>query len=558
VFTAVFHRRRFPFLAVGAALAALMLAACGGAGSTADSSSGVLTMSATTENAVAKNFNPFSPTSALNNQGLGLVSLIYEPLLQFDLAQPKTYPWLATKYEWSDGGKAITFTIRPGVKWSNGTPFTPADVAFTYNLLMRYPAINTGGVQLTSVQQSGDTVTLHFPKPQYQRLEEIASVQIVPQSVYGKVGNPATYVDGNPAGTGPFTLSSFTAQEIILKKNPSYWQPGLPKINEIDTPVYSSDSTLQEALQSDQVDWAGDFIPGIQKIYVSKSPYHHFWGAPIYTIALDPNLRTWPTNNLAVRQAISLAVDRQALSSQAESGQDPALTDAAGLVNPLRGYLDPSLASTTLTHDVTKAKQVLTSAGFVMGSDGFFHTKSGKTLSVQISDPSAFADWVEAGSIMVQDLRSAGIDASFVSESVSGFRANLAQGNYQLAQWFGTLSPGTTPYSLYNDWLSSSLTAPIGKTATGDFERLDNPAIDSQLNALANASNTTAAMQALKPIEQYVATQLPVIPTVQEVAFDEYNDQHFTGWPSASNPYEEGNPSNLTNEVVLLHLTPKS
>ncbi len=556
MFTAVIPRPKISLLAVGAVITATLIAGCGGGGSSS-SASGVLTMSSTTENAVSRNFNPFSATSSLNNQGLGLDSLIYEPLLQFDLAKPATYPWLATKYAWSNGGKAITFTIRQGVKWSDGSPFTAADVAFTYSMLKANPAINTGGVQLTGVQESGGTVTLTFPAPQYQRLQEIANVQIVPKAIWSKVGNPATYQDANPVGTGPFTLKSFTSQEIILQKNKSYWQPGLPKISEVDTPIYSSDTTLQEALQSDQVDWAGDFIPGVQKIYVSKSPHHHFWGAPIYTIALDPNLKVFPTNSLAVRQAISLAIDRQALSTQAESGQDPPLLDAAGLVDPLRQYLVASVASMTLTHDVAKAKQILTAAGFVMGKDGFFHTKSGKTLSVKLSDPSAFADWVEAGSIMAQDLRAAGIDATFVGESRSGFTADLAQGNFQLAQWFGTLSPGTNPYSLYNDWLSSSVSAPIGKTAKGNYERSANPTVDRALNALANAGTRADTLKALAPIEKYVATQLPIIPTVQEVAFDEYNDRQFTGWPSASNPYEEGNPSNITNEVVLLRLTPR-
>jgi peptide/nickel transport system substrate-binding protein len=58
---------------------------------------------------------------------MGATGLVYEPLTQFDLAKPTIqYPWLATKYAWSNGGKSITFTIRQGVKWNNGTPFTAA------------------------------------------------------------------------------------------------------------------------------------------------------------------------------------------------------------------------------------------------------------------------------------------------------------------------------------------------------------------------------------------------------------------------------------------------
>lgn len=558
------HRRRFSLLAVGTTLlAGLLYAALSGgsagvAATTNAAGSTVLTISPTARNAVVKNFNPYSQTSSLGSNGLGLDSLIYEPLLQFNLVKPKVYPWLATKYAWSNGGKTLTFTIRQNVKWSDRTPFTPADAAFTYNLVKKYSSINTGGLEIKSASAGSDTLTLTFPTPQYQRLESIASVPMLSQVVWSKVGDPSQYVDTNPVGTGPFLPDTFTPQEITLNKNPNYWQPGEPKVSAIDVPVYSSDTTLQEALQSDQVDWAGNFIPGVQKLYVSKSPYHHFWGAPLYTIDLRPNLASWPTNVLAVRQAISLAINRKALSVEAESGQDPPLLDAAGLVDPLRGYLAPSVAHITLTHNVNKAKEVLKSAGFVMGSNGFFRTKAGKELSIQITDPSAFADWVTAGSILVQDLKAAGINATFVGQSVSGFVANLASGNFQLAQWFGTLNPGINPYSVYNDLFSSALTAPIGKKATSNYERLRSPLVDKALHTFAQAATKVAAIKALTPIEKYAATQLPVIPTVQEVAFDQYNDKNFTGWPSASNPYEEGNPSNITNEVVILHLTPRS
>jgi len=77
--------------------------------------------------------------------------LIYEPLLQFDIAAPpKYYPWLATSYQRSNGGKTVSFTIRQGVKFSNGTPLTPADVAFTYNLVKNNKAINLAGLAMAT------------------------------------------------------------------------------------------------------------------------------------------------------------------------------------------------------------------------------------------------------------------------------------------------------------------------------------------------------------------------------------------------------------------------
>ena len=81
-------------------------------------------MESSPESTITQSFNPFVPTGA--PWGMGATGLIYEPLIQFNLAAPpKYYPWLATSYAWSNGGKTITFAIRQGVKWNDGTAVHP-------------------------------------------------------------------------------------------------------------------------------------------------------------------------------------------------------------------------------------------------------------------------------------------------------------------------------------------------------------------------------------------------------------------------------------------------
>src|SRR2546430_6452374 len=139
------HRR---FLAVGAAgLLAAGLAACS---SSSPSSSGsstntgaattgkTLVMESSPESTITQAFNPFVPTGA--PWGMGATGLIYEPLIQFNLAAPpKYYPWLATSYAWSNGGENPTFAIRPGGEGDEGPPVPPAGVVFTFHM----PAKNT-------------------------------------------------------------------------------------------------------------------------------------------------------------------------------------------------------------------------------------------------------------------------------------------------------------------------------------------------------------------------------------------------------------------------------
>jgi peptide/nickel transport system substrate-binding protein len=553
------------WLAAGVALgAAAVIAGCGGTSSSSSGGSGssgsssgssVLTVESSQQNAITQNFNPYIQSSAATL--LGATSLMYEPLLQANAIKPgQYYDWLATGYTWSNGGKSITFTIRPGVKWSNGTPMTAADVAFTFNMLKQYPDVNNTGLAVQSVSTSGNQVTLNFQSPQYANLQNIAGqTYIVPASVWSKVGDPGKYTDPNPVGTGPYTVSQFSPQGITLKANPTYWG-GKPAVSEVQFPTYASANTALAALQTNQLHWAGNFIPGVQQVFESGHSTHQVWFPPVQTNSLEPNLNRFPTNQLAVRKAISLAIDRTAISEQAEGGLEPPVSNASGLTLPIfQQYLSPTVANQTLpAHaDPAAAKQVLEQAGYVMGSDGFFRTKSGQELSLDITNPSSFADYATGDQMVAGWLRKAGINATFVGQSVTAWSSDVATGNFQLtAHWSQT---SVSPYQLYNDWLNS---AQATSNAAGDYERLKDPTVDAALNKLA-ADNTVATQQAdLAPIEQYVAQNLPIIPTVYGVVFDEYNTSKFTGWPSASNPYESGSPNTPTNEVVILRLRPIS
>ena len=545
---------------VTAVAAALALAACGSAASTASApSSAALVSEGSPSGPLTDNFNPWAPTSALNT--LGATAMIYEPLYQFDLAQPGTdYPWLATSYAWSDGGRQLTFPLRSGVKWSNGTPFTSADAAFTFGLLKSNPAINTNAIPLTGVSApTSSTVVLTFSSPQYADFYYIATTYMVPRSVWRKISNPATYANPKPVGTGPYLLSTFSPQEFDLTASHTYWQRGLPKVHELRYPAYDSNDSANVALASGTLQWAGNFITGLKQVYVSKDPAHNkYWFAPQNTVTLVPNLASGPTASLAVRQAISDAISRATISQDGEAGAEPPATSATGLVLPLlQSDLAAPASADTLTAAASPAaaRKVLEAAGYTLGSNGFF-ARNGTELSVTLTDPSSYSDYAQDCQIIVSELRAAGINASFQGQSVAAWTTAVADGDFQLTvHWSNS---AVTPYELYSGWLSSAETAPVGKPATGDYERFHSAAVDSDLTALAATNSATAQVAALAPIERVVAAQLPVIPLVYGVAFGEYETRQFTGWPSRSNPYEIAQPESPNDEVVVLHLRPTS
>jgi peptide/nickel transport system substrate-binding protein len=274
-----------------------------------------------------------------------------------------------------------------------------------------------------------------------------------------------------------------------------------------------------------------------------------------------PNLNKWPTNQLPVRQAISLALDRNLIASEGEAGLESPVLNATGLTLPtFQAWAGPvSSMTVAASASAAAAKQVLQQAGYKLGGNGFFQ-KNGQTVSLTIVDPAAYTDYAQDDALAAQQLRAAGIDATFEGLSVNAWNADVASGDFQLTMHWS--NGGITPYNMYDGWLDSALAS--GSSATGDYERLNDSTVNAMLAKLSGDSTVSAQAADLAPIEKYVAQNLPVIPTTTAADWFEYNSQNYVGWPTEQNPYDSGQPSGTNNgpgtgsdEVVILHLKPR-
>jgi peptide/nickel transport system substrate-binding protein len=544
------------------------IAACGSSGSSSSSSSSgaattgssrTLVMESSPETTLTQNFNPYSLTAPI--YGMGADGLVYEPLIQFDLAAPpKYYGWLATSYTWGDGGKSITFAIRQGVKWNDGTAFTPADVVYTFNLMKSDAKVNIAGLTIAGATASGNNVTVTFPTSQYTNLENIAGLGILPEHIWSKAGEASAFTDPNPVGTGPYVLGNFTSQGFTMVPNKYYWAP-VP-VKKVYFPAYTTNTAATNALFSGQIDWTGNFIQGLKQNFVDKDPAHHIgWENAGATNVLIPNMTSWPTNQLAVRQAISAAIDRTAIGQQGEDGQEFAVKSTSALTSPLFDAWSGtgSSASSSAAADPTAAGQILSKAGYKKDGAGFY-ALGGKEVALKIEDPAAYTDYAQDDQIIASELKAAGINATFYGTSTPAiWNTDLANGSFQLSMHWG--NGGITPYNMYDNWLDHTLVN--GANTAGDYGRLNDPQVQAMLAKIAGDQTTTAQAADFQPLLQYVATNLPVIETVNSAQWFEASSAHFTGWPSPSNAYETGQPSGSNNgpgsgtdEVVILRLTP--
>ena len=503
-------------------------------------------------------FSPFNPQSNFLSAGV-----VYETLMFVNTLQnAKVTPWLATKYTWSDANKVLTFTIRKGVKWTDGQPLTAADVVFTFNMLKKYPALdlNTVWAVLAGVEQKGaDQVVMRFRGPAVPYFYYIADqVGIVPAHIWGKVKNPVTYADAKPVGTGPFTIERCTPQNVSYARNPHYWQPGLPKISRIEYPAFTSNPPANAILSTGAAQWGGQFIPNLKAEYLSKNPSNHYWFPPVVNVAIFINQTNPLLKNLAVRRAMAFAIDRNRVAKIGEYGYEPA-ANQAGIVTPtFTPWLDAAqLKAAGYAYDPKKAIAILEKAGYKRGKDGMFVSPGGKPLSFTIINQSAYTDWVAALQVVSQELAAVGIKLNVQNLAGNDYSAKLYNGNFDLA--YAYESGGPTPYYEFRQWLYGPASAPIGKSAATNWERYSNKATDTLIDSYATTTSTARQKTIMAKLENVLLQDVPLIPVTEQVDWDEYSTKEFTGWPTPANPYAQPFAGFVFPdwEIVMLHLQKK-
>jgi peptide/nickel transport system substrate-binding protein len=552
-----------------AAIAAVGVAACGNSGSSSSSSGTkaagkTLVIEGTPLSPMTDDFNPF------DNSGTGFVvnsiGLVNEPLYIYNNMVPTQapIPMLASgQPTWSADGKSVTIPIRTGVKWSDGKPFTASDVAFTFNMLKANPKLYTAGAPVvTSASASSATsVTLNFATPQIANLFSIGQVYIVPAHVWSKVSDPSTFSDASPVGTGPYVLDHFSPQGFTLKQNPGYWNKASIHVPEISFPAYTSNFNLVQPVATGAIDWAGNDLANIKQDVLAKSPQNHTYlsSAPYFAnnnvVGLVFNVTKKPLNDPAVRQAVSLGINRQQLSVQGETSYEPAATSSGGLMLPIdNSYLTPSLANDLpSTGDAAKVTSILTADGWKMVGGKW--TKAGQQIKFSISDPVPYSDYYTDAQLIAHSLNSMGMNVTVdgIGDATT-WSADYANGTFDTAIHWSNQGPN--PYFYYDGFLDSSLSAPVGKPAAGDNGRYASPAVQAALAQFAGTTTASVQASALTKLEAIMSSQVPVAPLLYGGAWSETSTRNYTGWPTPSNPYMSPQPTSPYLEYTVLHLKP--
>ncbi|MFI6761852.1 ABC transporter substrate-binding protein [Micromonospora sp. NPDC050417] len=556
------HVRRTLALALASVTALGALAACGdspNANRDGNNAPSVLNIGMP-NGPQTENHNPF--LSSASAASLGYRWQIYEPLIMDNLIRPSDAgkPWLATKAEWSNGYKTLALTIRDGVKWSDGKPFSAEDVVFTFDLIKKTEALNVNALPLLDITTSGSTVTINFGAPQFVNQHKIlTTIPMVPKHIWSTIADPATDINKNPVGTGPYTLKSFTPQTTTLTVRDNYWQD-LPKVKELRYTSYNDNNAQTTALANGESEWSFVFIPNYKTVYVDKNPqFNKVWPASVLGIhGLYINTTKKPFDNAALRRAMNMVINRNDIFVQAEAAYfHPEVTSVTGIPLPAgESFIAPEYKGQMHKVDVEGAKALLAQNGFKLDGN-VLKDPSGKPVTLNLSDPAGWSDYITSLEIVKDNLSQIGIAATVEKANQDAWFTSVEEGNFEAS--FRWTNGGATPYDIYQTIMDGRLLKPIGTASPqGNFGRFNNPEATAALEAYASAADDAARTTAMNTLQKIFVEQMPMIPVGADNAGGAYVTKNWVGWPDDQNPYAPAQPTQPNAVDVVLHLKPAS
>jgi len=323
----------------------LALAACGGTGSS-DPAAATSVLKIVNE----ADIGTFDPALNGNTEGHRLDYLTYGYLTKF----PDGTPELAQALKPTDGNKSWTVTLRPGLKFSDGSPLTSKDVVASFERLLK-PPTNTGEVveniaSVTAPDPNTVLFKLRQPDVAFAKSLAINSAAIFPAANVSS----GSFFKTPPISAGPYVIDKgdLASGSYTLTQNPNYWGKAA-SVKEIDFTTVNDGGTRLAQLESGQVNYAKS-IPASQlkglpsNLHINKVA---FPGSMIQLLLNDGPGSSSVTTDPKIRQAINLAVDREQIAKVALSGY----------MAPLYGipWADPSKQADAFSRDTTKAKQLL-------------------------------------------------------------------------------------------------------------------------------------------------------------------------------------------------------
>lgn len=499
-------------------------------------------------------WGPYSDLNPFKNWDYvtGTVGLVYETPFRYDPLKDQFIPWLASAGEWTNDTTYV-MTVRDGVTWNDGKPFTAGDVKFTMDLLKieTHPQHTLWITGLEDVTTAGNKVTFTFSgKPNYQEFDfYLYNVPIVPEHIW-KDYDDETVVSGNMedtsklVGTGPYVYGAGlnSTQTFTWVRRDGWWATKALKLNAAPAKIVDifngSNAASLGNLLAGNIDLSNNFVPGIEKqvggrigTYLKEKPLM----IPANTAWLFPNTTRKPLDDAAFRKALAYAMDVDRIVTAAYGGIVEK-ANPTGLLPIWDKYVDQAVVQEKgFAYDAAKAKAILAEAGYKdTNGDGYVENKDGSKIDLQLMVPNGWSDWMTATQIIARGAKPAGIKITPASPDYDTLVEDRGTGNYDLVI-ANDRQISNTPWSYYDYIYRLPI---LDNQTTVNYERFSDPEAWSLTQQLDRTpTDDEAAMKdILSKLQSRFLDEMPVIPLWYNGLWAQWNTTRWSNWPS-----EDGN-----------------
>jgi peptide/nickel transport system substrate-binding protein len=512
----------------------------------------------------------------MNPYGLGglgrirdtLNKTIYEFLFYYNHNNGEITPWLATGYEYNDDFTEITINLREGVEWSDGTPFTAADIEYTLNTVKGNDTLVFSAQMqewLKEIEVVDDQtlhITLNKPNPRwvFQFLAENSEINlaILPKHIW-QDQDPETFSNfdlekGWPVGTGPFRLVKVSELQQVFDRRDDWWGATtgfaeLPKIERIIRVPGGDAAAATRLFAQGEVDFGGALGKGDFEAALQRNPeliaWHNegpTWGtADACTYILGLNTKVAPFDNPDVRWAINHAINRQQLVTLAyENSTVPMLIPMSsfGEVEKYTQQIQDLLDKYPVDQfNLDKVEELMTKAGFTKDAEGFWVNGEGERIAMNISTTGGRRPM---GPPLAQQLRDAGFDAIHKHDETNQVVNGIRDGS-ETAWIEPHCGAAQEPFPTFSHF-HSKFSAPIGEVtgfrwANSRYENLEYDKILDAMEAMQPSPDDPEYVELFRQAAEIWLRDLPEIVLAEERHVWTYNTRCWKGWPSSDDPY---------------------
>ncbi len=530
-------------------------------------------------------WNPYS--SSMNNAmalaaGDNARVTMFETLYLYNMLDGKQYPLLADgPWSWNADMTEITFKIKPAAKWSDGTPVTAEDVAYTWATHVKYNTPTGAGNKdyIEDIVAKDDrTVVIKAKLAEDGKAVNPLAVSAFVSSNYvmqkawtqkleERSGYDATKLMADPAEdvvySGPYHKYFADDTKVVLVRDDNYWGQDPSMWGKLPAPKYLAHVIFKDnaagsvALAKGEVDVSQQFNSNVNLLWES-------YGLPISTYLPEPpygigaslptafyNLNSYGLDQVAVRKAIAIAVDYDTIIANAMTNQSATFQQVPrSLMNPTPGeqamYDHEAVKDLQWAgNDIEGANKLLDEAGIVDSNGDGWREYNGKKLSYVATCPNGWSDWQAAIEVVAAAGKKIGIDIttnypewSVYQTVVTKSDAPLPEGYDIFMMWSAGAGP-TMPWGRIRGLLSSEW---IGQASnwSGNWGQYSNPRVDELIKAIPRETDPAKLKEMYTELVKIYLTDVPSFTLMyRPQSFHTVNETVWTNFPhqdDGSNP----------------------